>query len=133
MQSVHTLVWQDLDGQAMLSECLVNISKKIPYGELLVGRRSRGDQKKRCKDTLKASLKDYSIPTYQQSLLNRLHRIEQSASQEGVLVKTKRKESAKPNRQVLSGNRKEGNDQESIQVSHTSHQRHQRERNTKTK
>ena len=27
-------------------------------------------------------------------------------------------------------NRKEGNDQESIQLSHTSHQRHQRERNT---
>ena len=30
-------------------------------------------------------------------------------------------------------NRKEGNDQESIQLSHTSHQRHQRERNTNAK
>ena len=30
-------------------------------------------------------------------------------------------------------NRKEGNDQESLQLSHTSHQRHQRERNTNTK
>ena len=30
-------------------------------------------------------------------------------------------------------NRKEGNDQESIQLSQTSHQRHQRERNTNTK
>ena len=30
-------------------------------------------------------------------------------------------------------NRREGNDQESIQLSHTSHQRHQRERNTNTK
>ena len=30
-------------------------------------------------------------------------------------------------------NRKEGNDQESIQLSHTSHQRHQRKRNTNTK
>ena len=29
-------------------------------------------------------------------------------------------------------NRKEGNDQESIQLSHTSYQRHQRERNTNT-
>ena len=30
-------------------------------------------------------------------------------------------------------NRREGNDQEPIQLSHTSHQRHQRERNTNTK
>ena len=30
-------------------------------------------------------------------------------------------------------NRREGNDQESIQLSHTSHQRHQRERNTNAK
>ena len=30
-------------------------------------------------------------------------------------------------------NRKEGSDQESIQLYHTSHQRHQRERNTNTK
>ena len=43
--------------------------------------------------------------TYQQSRGNRLHRIEQSieASEKGVLVNTKQKESAKPNRNVRSG------------------------------
>ena len=39
-------------------------------------KRSHGGQKKRYKDTLKASLKDFSI--YEQSGGNRLHRIEQS-------------------------------------------------------
>ena len=37
--------------------------KKILYGELQVGKRSNGGQKKRCKNTLKASLKDFNIPT----------------------------------------------------------------------
>ena len=36
---------------------------KILYGELQVGKRSHGGQKKRYKDTLKASLKDFNIPT----------------------------------------------------------------------
>ena len=35
----------------------------ILYGELQVGKRSHGGQKKRYKDTLKASLKDFNIPT----------------------------------------------------------------------
>ena len=39
------------------------LPKKILYGELQVGRRSHGGQKKRYKDTLKASLKDFNIPT----------------------------------------------------------------------
>ena len=37
--------------------------KKIFYGEFQVGKRSHGGQKKRYKDTLKASLKDFNIPT----------------------------------------------------------------------
>ena len=38
-------------------------SKKVFYGELQEGKRSQGGQKKRYKDTLKASLKDFDIPT----------------------------------------------------------------------
>ena len=37
--------------------------KKILYGELQVGKRSHGGQKKVYKDTLKASFKDFNIPT----------------------------------------------------------------------
>ena len=39
------------------------LPKKILYGKLQVGKRSHGGQKKRYKDTLKASLKDFNIPT----------------------------------------------------------------------
>ena len=39
------------------------LPKKILCGELQVGKRSHGGQKKRYKDTLKASLKDFNIPT----------------------------------------------------------------------
>ena len=39
------------------------LPKKILYGELQVGERSHGGQKKRCKDTLKASLKYFSVQT----------------------------------------------------------------------
>ena len=39
------------------------LPKEILYGELDMGKRSQGDQKKRYKDTLKASLKDFNIPT----------------------------------------------------------------------
>ena len=39
------------------------LPKKILYGELQVGKRSHGGQKKRYKDTLKASLKDFNVPT----------------------------------------------------------------------
>ena len=39
------------------------LPKKILYGELEVGKRSHGGQKKRYKDTLKASIKDFNIPT----------------------------------------------------------------------
>ena len=39
------------------------LPKKIPYGELEMGKRSNGGQKKRYKDTLKASFKDINIPS----------------------------------------------------------------------
>ena len=39
------------------------LPKKIFCGELQVGKRSHDGQKKRYKDTLKASLKDFNIPT----------------------------------------------------------------------
>ena len=39
------------------------LPKKILYGELQVEKRSHGGQKMRYKDTLKASLKDFNIPT----------------------------------------------------------------------
>ena len=57
MQSVHTL--------QKLAQCHVTgmpderLPKKILYGELQVGKRSHGGQKKRYKDTFK----DFNIPT----------------------------------------------------------------------
>ena len=39
------------------------LPKKILYRELEMGKRSHGGQKKRYKDTLNASLKDFNIPT----------------------------------------------------------------------
>ena len=39
------------------------LPKKILFGELQVVKRSHGGQKKQFKETLKASLKDFSIPT----------------------------------------------------------------------
>ena len=65
MQSVHTLLklaqlrWTG-HVTRMPDE---RLPKKILYGELHVGKRSHGGQKKRYKDTLKASLKDFNIPT----------------------------------------------------------------------
>ena len=38
------------------------IPKKVFHGRLQEGKRSQGGQKKRYKDTLKASLKDFDIP-----------------------------------------------------------------------
>ena len=65
MQSVHTLLklaqlrWTG-HVTRMPDE---QLPKKILYGELQVGKHSHGGQKKRYKDTLKASLKDFNIPT----------------------------------------------------------------------
>ena len=60
------------------------LPKKVFCGELQEGKRLQGGQKKRYKDTLKASLKDFNIPT-ESCPRNRLHRIEQS----GVASSTK--------------------------------------------
>ena len=65
MQSVHTLLklaqlrWTGYVTR-MPNE---RLPKKILYVELHVGKRSHSSQKKRYKDTLKASLKDFGIPT----------------------------------------------------------------------
>ena len=79
------------------------LPKKILYGELKMGKRSHGGQKKRYKGTLKASLKDFNIPT-EQSYGKKLHRTEQSgeASSEQVLANVRKKESMKLSRNVHS-------------------------------
>ena len=46
-----------------IPSCCKFLPKKVLYGELQDGKRSQGRQKKRYKDTLKASLKDFNIPT----------------------------------------------------------------------
>ena len=62
MQSIHTLLkLAQLRWTGHVTRML-RLPKKILYGELQVGKRSHGGQKKRYKDTLKASLKDFSIP-----------------------------------------------------------------------
>ena len=86
MQSVHTLLklaqlrWTG-HVTRMPDE---RLPKRVLYGELQEGKRLQGCQKKRYKDTLKASLKDFNIPT-DMSPGNRLLRIEQS----GVASSTK--------------------------------------------
>ena len=65
MQSVHTLMklaqlrWTG-HVTRMPDE---RLPKKVLYGELPEGKPSQGGQKKRYKDTLKASLKDFNIQT----------------------------------------------------------------------
>ena len=65
MQSIHTLLklaqlrWTG-HVTRMPDE---HLPKKILYGKLQVGKCSHGGQKKRYQDNLKASLKDFNIPT----------------------------------------------------------------------
>ena len=47
----------------MIPECPINVCQRKSSVENQVGKRSHGGQKKRYKDTLKASLKDFNIPT----------------------------------------------------------------------
>ena len=56
------------------------LPKKIVYWELQVGKRSHCVRKVRYKDTLKASLKDFNIPTESWKQIARDHRIEQSGA-----------------------------------------------------
>ena len=63
MQSVHTLL--KLAQLRWTGHVTRMPDERLPilYGELQVGKRSHGGQKKRYKDTLKVSLKDFNIPT----------------------------------------------------------------------
>ena len=65
MQSVHTLL--KLSQLRWIGHVTrmpnERLPKKVFYGELQEGKRSQGGQKKRYKDTLKASLEDFNIPT----------------------------------------------------------------------
>ena len=64
MQSMHTVLklaqlrWSG----HVIRMPVKRIPKKIFYGKLQEGKRSQGGQKKRYKDTLKASLNDFDIP-----------------------------------------------------------------------
>ena len=90
MQSIHTLLklaqlrW--IGHVTRMPD--KRLPKKILYGEPEVGKRSHGGQKKRYKDTLNASLKDFNIPT---ESWEQIAKIVQSgeASQKGELVNTK--------------------------------------------
>ena len=84
------------------------LPKKILYGELQVGKRSHGGQKKRYKDTLKASLKDFNIPTesWEQIAQDRTKWrsfIKRGAGEYEAKKKKKKKKSAKPCRNVHNG------------------------------
>ena len=65
MQSVHSLlkfaqlIWTG-HGTRMPDE---RLPKNVFYGELQEGKRSQGGQIKRYKETFKASLRDFNIPT----------------------------------------------------------------------
>ena len=80
----------------------VRLPKKIFYGELQVGKRSHGGQKKRYKDTLKTSLKDFNIPTESWEQIAQ-DRTKWRGLIKRELVNTKQKESSKPSRNVHSG------------------------------
>ena len=104
MQSVHTLLkLAQLRWTGHVTRMPdVRLPKKILYGELQVGKRSNGGQKKRYKDTLKASLKDFNIPTETWEQIAQ-DRTKWRGLIKGELVNTKQKESAKLSRNVHSG------------------------------
>ena len=78
------------------------LPKKILYGDLQIGKRSHGGQKKRYKDTLKASIRDFFIPTESWG------QIAQDRTKWRGLIRRgageyEAKRSAKPSRNVRSG------------------------------
>ena len=115
MQSVHTLLklaqlrWTGHVAR-MPDE---RLPKNILYVELQIGKRSHGGQKKQYKDTLKASLKDFSIPTESWEQIAQ-DRTKWRGLIERVLANTKEKESAKPSRNVRSGKTELWNHQQSF-------------------
>ena len=76
------------------------LPKKIFYGVLQEGKRSQGAQKKRNKDTLKASLSDFDIPIRSG---NRLHRSDQSGEVSSTKVQLSMKESAENAKPIPMG------------------------------
>ena len=96
MQSVHTLLkLAQLRRTGYVTRMPgERLPKRILYGELEMDKHSHGGQKKRYKDTHKASLKDFNIPT---ESWEQIAQDEQSceASSEEVLVNMRQKESAK--------------------------------------
>ena len=70
VQSMHTvlkLAQQRWTGHVIRTPN-EQLPKKVFYGELQKGKRSQGGQKKRYKNTLKASLKDFDIPIWSREL-----------------------------------------------------------------
>ena len=98
MQSIHTLLkLAQLRWAGHITRMPEErLPKKILYGELEMGKRSHCAQNKRYKDTVKASLQVFNIPTESWT--------EQSgeASSEEMLVNMRQKESASPSRNVHS-------------------------------
>ena len=78
------------------------LPKKVLYGELQEGKRLQGGQKKRYKDTLKASLKDFNIPTESREQAAQ-DRIKWRSSSTKVPLNLKQRESVK-----LKGSSKKG-------------------------
>ena len=76
------------------------LQKKLLYGELEMGKCSHSGQKKRYKDTLKASLKDFNIPTESWEQIAQDWAKSGKASSEKVLVNMRQNESAKLSRNV---------------------------------
>ena len=99
MQSVHSHL--KLAQLRYYQDTWGTFAKENPLWRSRNEQRSHGGQKKRYKDTLKASLKDFNIPT---ESWNRLHRTKQSveASSEEVLANMRQTEWAKPRRNVHS-------------------------------
>ena len=62
MQSMHTVIAQLRCTGHVTRLPDEGLPKKAFYGELQEGKRPHGGQKKRYKDTLKASLKDFDMP-----------------------------------------------------------------------
>ena len=104
MQSVHTLL--KLAQLRWTGPVTRMPDERLPtknlYGELQVGKRSHGGQKKRYKDTLKVTLKDFNIPTESWEQIAQDRRNWRGLIKR-VLVNTNQKESAKPSRNVHSG------------------------------
>ena len=78
------------------------LSKKILYGELEMGKRYHGGQKKRYKGTLKALIKDFNIPTESWEQIAQDRAKWRGLIRKGASEYETKKKSAKPSRNVYS-------------------------------